>query len=170
MNAAGFVAHTPAYHITMVSSVCVAGVSFLSLVVLMIVTENARLTQAISHSRAWGRLKIAFVTAGVTGLLASLPFASASGTHSVTSFLVWEVIYASMIALGTLVFAVMVARVATGEIGVGDYEPHETGMFDDDSLHRINPASSLPMNGSLDIAGNPYGCDSHSTISCTLTE
>ena len=164
MNAIGLVAHSPAYHITMVSSVCIAGVSFLSLVVLMIVTENARLTQAISHSSAWSRLKIVFVMAGVTGLLASLPFALASGAHSVTSFLVWEVVYASVIALGALVFAVMVAHVATGEIEVGDYKPHETGMFDDDSLHRINPASGLPMNGAIDVAGNAYGVDFHAHL------
>jgi hypothetical protein len=37
------------------------------------------------------------------------------------------------------------------------------GMFHDAwDAHRTNPATGLPMvggNGSVDVAGNPYGCD-----------
>jgi hypothetical protein len=29
-------------------------------------------------------------------------------------------------------------------------------------LHRINPATGLPMNGSIDMAGNAFGSDFHS--------
>jgi hypothetical protein len=40
---------------------------------------------------------------------------------------------------------------------------HDSGMdwsHDDDWGPRINPANGLPMLGSLDIEGNPYGCSS----------
>jgi hypothetical protein len=93
--------------------------------------------------------------------LASFPFALATGEHTVASFLVWEVAYASVIALGALAVAVMVVCIVTGQIEFGDYDFHEMDALDHGCLHKINPASGLPMNGSLDIAGNPYGCDSH---------
>jgi hypothetical protein len=172
MNGIGHTAHSHAYHIAMVTAVCVAGVSFLALVVLMIVTEHVRVTRAIAYTRVWSRLRIVFVLAAVTGLLASLPFALTSGAHRVASFLVSEVVYASVISVGSLVVAVMMARVVTGEIEFGVYEPHETGVFDHGSLFRINPATALPMNGAIDSVGNAYGTDSHShlRISHTLIE
>lgn len=34
---------------------------------------------------------------------------------------------------------------------------HNANLFSDDNQNRINPASSLPMNGSVDIHGNPFG-------------
>lgn len=37
---------------------------------------------------------------------------------------------------------------------------HNTHPFSDDNQNRINPASSLPMNGSVDIHGNPFGTGS----------
>lgn len=36
----------------------------------------------------------------------------------------------------------------------------QTNQFSEDHHNRINPASSLPMNGSVDIHGNPYGTGS----------
>lgn len=70
-----------------------------------------------------------------------------------------------MIALGALVFAVTVARAATGQIEFGEYEADETGgQFGHGSLFRINPANGLPMNGAIDALGNPYGSDFHSHL------
>lgn len=37
---------------------------------------------------------------------------------------------------------------------------HSAHPFSDDNQNRINPASSLPMNGSVDIHGNPFGTGS----------
>jgi len=37
---------------------------------------------------------------------------------------------------------------------------HNAHPFSDDNQNRINPASSLPMNGSVDIHGNPFGTGS----------
>lgn len=35
----------------------------------------------------------------------------------------------------------------------------DSGPVDDPHTPRINPATGLPMTGSLDTAGNPYGTD-----------
>ena len=164
MSTVASMAHSHVYHVAMVTSVCVAGLPFLVLVVLMIVIENARVNPVLAPRGVWSRFRVAFVLAAATGLLASLPFALASGAHSFASFLVWEVVYASVTALGALAFAAMMARIATGEIKPGNDAPHETDMFGHSSLFRINPASGLPMNGSMDIAGNPYGTDFHSHL------
>jgi hypothetical protein len=152
--------HSHLYHIAMITCVCIAALTFVVLVVLTVVTEKARLRRTIAHSRLWRRLRIGFVLATATGLPASLPFALANGTHTVLLSLVREVGYAAVIALGALTFAVVLARAAAGQIEFGNYERPETGMFDDGSLHRINPASGLPMNGALDFAGDFYGWDS----------
>jgi hypothetical protein len=170
MNTVASTAHSLVYHVAMITSVCVAGLSFLVLVVLMIVAENARLKHGVAHPRVWSLLKVVFVLATVIGLLASLPFALASGAHSVAAILMWEVVYASVIALGSLAFAAMMAHVVTAEIEPGEYDPRQTDMFDDDSLFRINPATGLPMNGSLDMGGNPFGWDSHSAMERTFIE
>ncbi|ERH42933.1 hypothetical protein N751_16175 [Legionella pneumophila str. Leg01/11] len=37
---------------------------------------------------------------------------------------------------------------------------HNAHPFSDDNQNRINPASSLPMNGSVDIHSNPFGTGS----------
>lgn len=37
---------------------------------------------------------------------------------------------------------------------------HNAHPFGDENQNRINPASSLPMNGSVDIHGNPFGTGS----------
>ena len=37
---------------------------------------------------------------------------------------------------------------------------HNPHSFSDDNQNRINPASSLPMSGSVDIHGNPFGASS----------
>jgi hypothetical protein len=121
--------------------------------------------QTAAHPGIWRRIKIGLILTTATGLFASLPFALATGAHSIASFLEWEAIYAGVIALGAFLFARMVAHIVTAEfdtrqIEYGDYRVHETSMFDDDCWHRINPASGLPMNGSLDLAGNPFGWDS----------
>jgi hypothetical protein len=168
MNGVVSVNYSRLFHIAAAVSLCVAVFTFLALIVVLAVTERTRLMETIPHFGVWSGLKVVFALTAVTGLLASFPFALATAAHTIASFLVWEVGYASMIAFGTLAFAVMAVRVATGQIEFGHYEVHETdmfddvGMFDDGSLHRINPASGLPMNGSLDIAGNPFGWDSHS--------
>jgi hypothetical protein len=159
MNAAG-TPHSHVYHIAMITCACIAALTFVFLVMLMVVTEKARLKRTIAHSRVWCRVRIGFVLAAATGLPGSLPFALANGTHTVLLLLVREVGCAVVIAMGALTFAVVLARAATGQIEFGNYEPHETAMFDDGSLHRINPASGLPMNGALDFAGNLYGWDS----------
>ena len=39
----------------------------------------------------------------------------------------------------------------------------DNSLFDD--AFSINPANGLPMCGSVDIEGNPYGCDSMSSSS-----
>jgi hypothetical protein len=160
MNTIAPTTHSHVYHVAMVTSVCVAGLSFLVLVVLLIVTENARLKHGVAHPRVWSLLKVVFVLAAVIGLLASLPFALASGA----AFLMWEVVYASVIALGSLAIAAMMAHVVTAEIEPGEYKPCQTNMFDDESLFRINPASGLPMNGAIDVAGNAYGVDFHAHL------
>lgn len=38
-----------------------------------------------------------------------------------------------------------------------DNSSHNAHSFNEDHQNRINPASSLPMNGSVDIHGNPFG-------------
>ena len=163
MSIVGPHAHSHAYHVAMVTSVSIAALTFLVLVVLAIVTANAGTKQAVMQRRVRGRTIATLVLAAVTGLLASLPFALANGTHGIASFLVWELVYASMVALGALGFAAMMAHIATGEVEPGGYEPGESGMFGRRSGFRINPASGLPMNGLLDWDGNCYGCDSHSS-------
>ena len=168
MNDVVSVNYSRLLHIAAAVSMCVAVVTFLALIIVLAVAERPRLKETIAHSGVWIDLKVVFALTAVTGLLASFPFALATAAHTVASFLVWEVTYASMIAFGTLAFAVMVVSVATGQNEFGHCEVHETGLFDyagifgDDSLHRINPATGLPMNGSLDIGGSPFGWDSHS--------
>jgi hypothetical protein len=156
-----FTNHSRLYHIAMATSLCVAVLSFLAVLVVMIVTERALLKQTIAHSTVRRRYKVILALEVVTGLSASLPFALATGAHSIRSSLVWELLYASVIALGTLVFAVFMARVATGQIECGDIEYREMDAFDHGCLHEINPATGLPMNGSLDLDGNPFGCGPH---------
>jgi len=165
MNTIASAAHSHVYHVAMLTSVCVAGLTFVALVVVLIVAQGGRVRQTAAHSGIWRRIKIALILTTATGLFASLPFALATGAHSIASFLEWEAIYAGVIALGAFLFARMVAHIVTAEfdtrqIEYGDYRVHETSMFDDDCWHRINPASGLPMNGSLDLAGNPFGWDS----------
>ena len=165
MTANGSMVHSHVYHVAMLTSVCVAGLTFVALVVVLIVTQGGRVRQTVAHTKVWRRIKVALILATAAGLFASVPFALATGAHSIASFLVWEAVYAGVIALGAFLFAWMVAHiataeVATGQIEYGDCRVHETGMFDDDSWHTINPASGLPMNGSLDLAGNPFGWDS----------
>jgi hypothetical protein len=163
MNAIGTIDHSHLRHIVMVVSFCVAVVTFLALHAVVIITERAWLRQKVGHSSLMNRLKLAFVLAAVTGLLASAPFAWATGEHSVVPFLMWELVYAAVTALGTLFLAVLIARIATGQIEFGDYEmPNQKGMFDHGTPFRINPATGLPMNGAIDSAGNFYGWDSHS--------
>ena len=86
MSIVGPHAHSHAYHVAMVTSVCTAALTFLVLVVLAIVTVNAGTKKAVMQRRARGRTMAALVLAAVTGLLASLPFALASGTHGSASF------------------------------------------------------------------------------------
>jgi hypothetical protein len=162
MNGVVSVNHSRLLHIAAVVSLCVSVLTILALIVVVAVTQRAWLGEATAHSTVCSRLKVVFALTAATGLLASFPFALATAAHTVASFLVWEVAYASMIAFGALAFAVMVVSVATGQNEFGHYEVQERGMFDDGPLHRINPASGLPMNGSLDIAGNPFGSESHS--------
>jgi hypothetical protein len=153
--------HSHVYHIVMISSVCIAGLSLLTLVVFMTVAENARLKDPTVPSRVWSQLRVVFVLALVTGLLASLPFALASGRHSILSSLWYEVVYATLIALGVFAIALMVAHITTCHMESGEYEPKERRMFDYGTPYRINPSSGLPMNGALDCAGNMFGWDSH---------
>ena len=161
MNAIGAIDHSHFWHIARATSLCVSVFTFCALLVVMIVAERAWLRQTIAHSRVVNRFKAAFVLAAATGLLASVPFAAVTGTHTVVSFLVWETVYASVIALGALCFAVLIALVATGQIESGEYRPYEGGILDHGTPFGINPANGLPMNGALDFGGNPYGWDSH---------
>jgi hypothetical protein len=146
----------------MISSVYIAGLSLLTLVVFMIVAENVRLNEPVEPSRVWSRIRVVFMLAVVTGVFASLPFALASGRHNILSSLWYEVVYATLIALGGFAIALMVARITTCHMESGEYEPHERRMFDHGAPHRINPSSGLPMYGVLDCAGNMFGWDSHS--------
>jgi hypothetical protein len=156
-----FTNHSRIYHIAMATSLCVAVLCFLAVLVVMTVTEQAWLKQTIAHSTVRRRYKVILALEVVTGLLASLPFALATGEYSIGSSLVWELLYASVIAFGTLAFAVFIVRVATGQIEFGDIDFHEMDTFDHGCLHKINPASGLPMNGSLDADGNAFGCGPH---------
>lgn len=157
-------AHTPVYHVGMVTSVCVAGLSFLVLIIVMIMTENAKVNRVLAPCEVGRQFRIALVLAAVTGSLASLPFALAGDMAGVASFLVREGVYAGATALGALAFAAMMARVATAEVETGGDEPHETDGFGHHHLFTMNPANGLPMNGSIDVAGNPYGEDFHSHL------
>ena len=154
MSVVGTAAHSYAYHVAMIASVCLAALSLLTLVVFMIVTR------ATMRVRVGSRTAVALVLAVMTGLLASLPFALASGTHDLASLLMREVAYASLTALWALGFGAMMARIVTGAISSNGYEPIETAMYGHSHLFQINPASGLPMNGALDFAGNFYGSDS----------
>lgn len=165
MNVIGSTVPTHAYHVATVTFVCMAGLSFLGLVLLMIVNGSNRASQGIAAPRVWTRIRAALVLAAVTGVLASLPFALAGRTHGVVSFLVRELVYAGVVALCAMGFAAMMAHIATGEFESGDYQPSYVGMSGRSSLFRINPATGLPMNGALDWAGNPYGWNSRSATS-----
>ena len=159
----GSLGHSHLWHIAAAASLCAAVLTFLALVVLMTVTESAHQRRAIPLSKVWNRLRVAFVLAAATGLLASLPFAKASGANSITSFLAYELVYAAAVTFGVLAFSVVAASCATGQIELGEYESYGAGgLFTRGFLFRINPASGLPMNGSLDVAGSPYGSDFHS--------
>lgn len=169
MKTIASVAHSPVYHVAMVTSVCVAGLSFLVLIVVMIMTENAKVNRLLAPCEVGRRFRIALVLAAVTGLLASLPFALAGDMAGVASFIVREGPYASATALGALAFAAMMARIATGDVEPSGDEPHETDGFGHRHLFTINPANSQPMNGSIDVAGNPYGEDFHSHLRMSHT-
>lgn len=106
--------HSHVYHVAMVTSVCVAGLSFLVLIVVMIMTENAKVNHLLAPAGVWRRYRIALVLAAVTGLLASLPFALASGTPGFVAVLGYAGVYAGVTAMGALGFADMVARIGTG--------------------------------------------------------
>ena len=77
MKTIASVAHSPVYHVAMVMSVCVAGLSFLVLIVVMIMTENAKVNRVLAPCEVGRRFRIVLALAAVTGLLASLPFALA---------------------------------------------------------------------------------------------
>lgn len=165
MNPIGIIDHPHLRHIAMAICLCVAMITFFALIVVVIVMERAWLRQTITHSQFINRLKAALALAAVTGLLASVPFAWATCSRTVVSFLVWDLAYATLFAPGTLFFAVLMARIVTGQIDSGDYElPCKAGMFGDGALFKINPCSGLPMYGVLDVAGNVYGSDSHSRL------
>ena len=162
MNAIASPIHAYALHIVMVSAVSIAALSFLALVVLMIVFQNARQRQAVVHPRVRRRIVVGLAVG--TGLLAPLPVALASGAHTVASLLVHELVYASVSTLGALACATIIVGIATGEIQPGGDEPYEACRVGHRHLFRINPASGLPMNGALDMAGSPYGEDFHSHL------
>jgi hypothetical protein len=107
------------------------------------------------------RFKFAVALASLTGLTASLPVALALGAHSFVSFLVREVSYATAIAIGALCFTAALTSARTRQTGSGEVGYHESDAFEHGILHRINPASGLPMSGALDLAGNVYGFCSH---------
>ena len=111
MKTIASVAHTPVYHVAMVTSVCVAGLSFLVLIVVMIMSENAKVNRALAPCEVGRQFRMALVLAAVTGSLASLPFALAGDMAGVASFLVREGVYASATALGALAFEIGRAHV-----------------------------------------------------------
>ena len=149
----------------MVSSVAIAALAFLALVGFMLVTRNNRVNQLIISPAASRRTRaVVLMLAITTGLLGSLPFALAGATHSVASFLLREVTYASLTTLGVLGFNKMMVHIATGQTDSDGYEPVGTAMSGHRCLFRINPASGLPMKGALDVAGNVYGESSYSTM------
>lgn len=167
MNATAYSVHSYAFHVAIVSAVSIAALSFLALVVLMIIFKNARQRQAVVRPRVRGRIIVGLAAA--TGLLAPLPIVLASGAHTIASLLVHELIYASVTTLGFLACAAMIAGIATGEIQPGGDESHEACRVGHGHLFRINPASGLPMNGALDMAGNSYGEDFHSHLRTSRT-
>ena len=152
--------HSQIYHTAMVASLCVAALSFVSVIVLMTVTENARQNRTISDSMLWSRVRLILAVAAASGLSASLPFALAAGVHNIGSLLMREILSASVIAVGTVLFGMWIAWVVTGRVGVRDSEVDYAGEYEHPRLHRINPASGLPMNGALDLEGNPFGWNS----------
>lgn len=163
MSAIGIIDHPHLRHVTMAVCLCVAVLAFVALIVATIVVGRACLRQTTTYAIVMNRLKTVLALAAVTGLLASVPFAWAMCSRTAISFLLWDLAYAGLIALGALFFAVLVARIATGQIPAGDCEmPCEARISGHRPLFRINPSSGLPMNGALDFAGNFYGWDSHS--------
>jgi hypothetical protein len=151
----------------MLTCICVAVCTFVALLVVLISVETGRVKQTIALSKVRLGYKNSLVLAAVTGLLTALPVALSTGRHTVSSFLVRESVCASVIAFGTLIFALIMARVAASPVSAGhtdsdNWEPYERGPFGQGPWHTINPANGLPMNGSLDVAGNPFGCDFHS--------
>lgn len=152
--------HSQIYQTAMVTSLCIAALSFVSVVVLMTVTENARQNRTISESMLWSRVRLILALAAASGLSTSLPFALAAGVNNIGSFLMREILSASLIAVGTVIFGLWIAWVVTGRLGVRDSEVDYAGEYERPRLHRINPASGLPMNGALDLEGNPFGWNS----------
>lgn len=165
MNAIGIIDHQHLRHMIMAVCLCVAVITFFASIVGMILMGHACLRPATPCSMVMNRLKAALALAAVTGLVGSVPFAWATCSHTVVSFLARDLAYAGVIAVGTLFFAALVARIATSPIESGDYEmPYQTGILGRSTLFRINPSSGLPMYGALDVAGNVYGHDSHSRL------
>ena len=165
MNVIEIIDHSHLRHIAMATCLCVAVITFFASIAATMVTVRASLRQTIGYSSVKNRLRVALTLAVVTGLFGSVPFAWANCSHTVMSFLVWDLSYAGVIALVTLFFVALAAGIATSPVESGDFEmPYTTGMFGRGTLFRINPASGLPMNGALDIAGNFYGSDSHSRL------
>lgn len=147
----------------MIASWSLAVLSYLSLLVLMVVTKMSLEKQQITRPTAQRRFKLIIASGSLTGLAASLPIALALGGHSVASVLVREVSYATAIAMGVLCSTALLTRlVATHPTGSENLDHRQWDEFQHSISPTINPASGLPMNGPLDVAGNPYGSDSRS--------
>jgi hypothetical protein len=148
---------------TMIASWTVAGLAYLTLLVLMVITKMDLKGRRIARSTAQRRFKIVAALASLTGLTASLPVALALGGHSVASVLVRELSYATAVAVGVLCFTALLTKLAsTQPTGSGNIEYRKSDAFEHSLFHGVNPANGLPMSGSPDSDGNTYGWNSDS--------
>jgi hypothetical protein len=153
MNAMCSVHHSCLYDVAMIASRCVAVLSYVTLLVLMTFTAADLEAEEMTRSMAQRRFKFAVTLASLTGLTASLPVALALGAHSIASFLVREVSYASAIAIGALCFTAALTSAGTRRTGSGEVGYHESDAFEHGILHRINPASGLGTHSLIPSIG-----------------
>lgn len=161
--------HPHIHSIAPVISLGIAVLSFLAVVILLGITRIAVRSGAMAHSLLRRRWKGIFAYSVLTGLSGAFSIALVSEVHSIRSFLVGELSIGVGIMALTLVLGAMTSSfaLAPGDGGADEEDGYwrSRDAFDIDAgAPTINPASGLPMCGSLDVAGNPYGCDSDTTI------
>jgi hypothetical protein len=147
----------------------VAVLSCFMVVILIGITRIAVWSGAMTRLLLRRRWKSILAFSASAGLSGASSIALVVDIHSFRSFLVGELsIGAGIMALTLVVGAITSSFALASSDCAADEEDGYwrcSDSFDIDAgAPTINPASGLPMCGSLDVAGNPYGCDSDAMI------